>query len=346
VKKVNLNKVIITSSVQTVPKKEMVYYSPQPERIPSVGDVVIAKITTIGEHVELENRNARIHKIFDGTQFVGAWGNRYATDAFEALVPDRPVTHCDLVARGGVIGVVKSKFSSVKDPTKVEILGYVLNPDKKVINTRDYPIKIKTKPNQNPRKNLILVVGSSMNAGKSTAAKAAIYSLVVKKKSVAAGKVTGTASLKDLLLMEDSGANEVIDFTYLGYPSTYMLEKETVIDIFEKIYAYLSPKAKDYVVLEIADGILQRETSFLLSYPGLHEKLHKLIFCCTESIAVRGGIEFLKERYNLTPDAISGRAVNSELGQREIRQFLDIPMFNSMEVSINHVYKILTDKET
>ncbi|MDI3547745.1 MAG: hypothetical protein PWR10_1397 [Halanaerobiales bacterium] len=40
-KKINLNRVIITSAVQTVPKKEMVYYTPQPERVPQVGDVVL-----------------------------------------------------------------------------------------------------------------------------------------------------------------------------------------------------------------------------------------------------------------------------------------------------------------
>jgi hypothetical protein len=340
-KKINLNKVIITSAVQTVPKKEMIYYAQKPQHIPQAGDVVFARIKTIGQHTELENRNARIHRIFDQTLLIGALGNRYATDYFEGIIPGELLSKIDLLARGGVIGLVKSKYSSIKDPTKLDILGYVLNKNEEIVNTRNYKIKIKSNVKQISMKNLILVVGSSMNAGKSTAAKALIYSLVVKNKSVAAGKVTGTASLKDLLLMEDSGANEVIDFTYLGYPSTYLLNFDIVIDIFEKIYSYLSTKAKDYIVIEIADGILQRETAFLLGHPSVQEKIYKLIFCCSDSIAVRGGVELLKDRYNLIPDAISGRAVNSESGQNEIRLFSSIPMFNSMEVDVNQVYSIL-----
>jgi hypothetical protein len=34
-------------------------------------------------------------------------------------------------------------------------------------------------------------------------------------KKVRASKITGTASLKDILLMNDAGANPYADFTYL-----------------------------------------------------------------------------------------------------------------------------------
>jgi hypothetical protein len=52
---------------------------------------------------------------------------------------------------------------------------------------------------------------------------------------VSASKVTGTASLKDILHMQDAGASIVNDFTHFGYPSTYLLEEKEVVKIFNDL---------------------------------------------------------------------------------------------------------------
>jgi len=65
-----------------------------------------------------------------------------------------------------------------------------------------------------------------MNSGKSLTAAAICWALSAMGHKVRGCKVTGTASLKDILHMEDAGASPVADFTYFGYPSTFLLEQE------------------------------------------------------------------------------------------------------------------------
>lgn len=340
-RKLDIKKIIITSAIKSVPKNMMQYYIQDQNHIPRIGDIVLGRVKRISQYSELENRSGRIHQIFHGTLGLLSWGNRYATEFYEGIIPDKPVSRCDLLARGGVIGEVKSKCSSAKDPTKIDILGYVCDKEGNILNTTDFKPAIKKNNTKNKCKNLILVVGSAMNAGKSTAAKAIIYSLASNNKCVCSGKVTGTASLKDLLLMEDAGSQETIDFTFWGYPSTYLLDFDIILEIFENSYSYLNARTKDYVVLEIADGILQRETSFLLKNEKVKEKIHRLILCCNNAVTAKGGLSIVEHQYGLKVNAISGMAANSYLGQQEIRQFTDIPLFNSMEIDTSLVYNIV-----
>ena len=69
-----------------------------------------------------------------------------------------------------------------------------------------------------------------MNSGKSTSATACCWALTNLGYDVRASKVTGTASLKDILHMQDAGASIVNDFTHFGFPSTYLLEEKEVVD--------------------------------------------------------------------------------------------------------------------
>ena len=68
--------------------------------------------------------------------------------------------------------------------------------------------------------------------------------------TVRAAKITGTASLKDILLMEDNGASPVADFTYLGYPSTYMLDEPDLLHIFDTLDLKYANSPKNFWVVD------------------------------------------------------------------------------------------------
>ena len=57
------------------------------------------KVTRIGQHSGLENKNGRIHVINDGSKGVFVFGNRYAPDHFEGYVPDTNLTEVDMLAQ-------------------------------------------------------------------------------------------------------------------------------------------------------------------------------------------------------------------------------------------------------
>ena len=332
---------ILPSAAFTVTKKHIKYYDFL-DKSPEVGDVVYGRISRIGQHSELENKYGRIHKISDGSKAAFVFGNRYAPDYYEGFVPDMMKSEVDLLARSGVIGEVTFKNASIKDPTRVRILGYVCDDEAVVLNTQQHPlIKPSLEVKKANRSKLILCIGTSMNSGKSTSAVACCWALSTMGYDVRASKITGTASLKDILNMQDAGAKIVNDFTHFGLPSTYMLGEAELLHIFNHTDLKYGNNPKNYWVVEIADGVLQRETAMLLASEDVRSRIHRLIFSAHDAFGAVGGIDVLKKRLGLTPDAVSGVCSGSPLAIRELSDFTNIPVFNNLERDLNQLSEIL-----
>jgi len=311
------------------------------EKPPQVGDMVYGIVDRIGQHSSLENAAGRIHMIHGGTKAIFVFGNRYAPDFYEGLVPEKMTDKVDILARSGIVGTVQTKNLLIKDPTKARILGYVCDKSGNAMNTKKFPlINPQATVKKYPRAKMILVCGTSMNSGKSMAAAACCWVLTLMGYNVRSAKVTGTAGLKDILLMNDSGARHYADFSYLGYPSTYLLSKEELIGIFDKLDLKYANNPKNFWVVELADGIIQRETRVLLESEQVRSRIYKLIFCANDAFGAIGGLNILKN-LGLKPNAISGVCSSSPLHVRELVEFTDIPVFNSAEPDTNKLHEIL-----
>jgi hypothetical protein len=312
------------------------------DKKPEVGDVVFGKISHLGLTQQLENCQGRMHNVVVGSKAIFVFGNRYAPDYYEAFVPEKVQTEVDLLSSGGVIGNVVAKNSQTSDPTKVRIIGYALDKDGSVINTTKMSmIKPNRKDLKFPRAKLTLVVGTSMNSGKSYTAASCCWALASMGYDVRAAKITGTARLRDVLRMEDAGATHVADFTHFGYPSTYMLDEDTLLKIFNDADLKHANNPKNHWVVELADGILQRETAILLQSDVVQRRIHRLVFAAGDAFGAIAGMQILKDRYGLTPDAISGVVSSSPLGVREMQQYLSIPVFDNMSWDLKQIADII-----
>ena len=204
---------VAPSAAYTLKQSQLKFYSTE-LGMPRAGDLVYGKIDHIGQHSSLENRSGRIHAIHNGTFGIFVFGNRYAPDYYEAFVPDCVRSNVDLIARSGVVGSVITKNTRIKDPTTVEIIGTVCDADGLPLNTGQFPLIIPRRvEKRTPRAKMILVCGTTMNSGKSAAAAASCWILSSLGKKVKGSKVTGTASLKDILHMNDAGAVSYSDFS-------------------------------------------------------------------------------------------------------------------------------------
>jgi hypothetical protein len=277
----------------------------------------------------------------DSSKGIFVFGNRYAPDYYEGLVPEAMTEEVDLLARSGMVGTVKTKNSLIKDPTRVKILGYVCDESENILNTRNFSlVKTRKSTKKRPRARMILVCGTSMNSGKSMAASACCWALTSSGHNVRASKVTGTASLKDILHMNDAGANRYSDFTYLGYPSTYMLSEEELHAIFNQLDLKYANNPKNFWVVELADGIIQRETRMLLQSEQVRSRIHRLIFCANDAFGAIGGLDILGT-FDLRPDALSGICSSSPLHIRELHEFTNIHVFNSAQPDKDGLAEIL-----
>lgn len=333
----------LPSAAYTIPRKEIKGYKPF-HRKPVIGDLCYGEIVSIGQHNSLENSEGRIHTIHLGTRAIFVFGNRYAPDYYEGIIPGfDDIADLDLLARSGLVGKVISKSAKVISPTKIKPLGFACNAQGEILNTKDFSlINPKHTEKKFPRAKLILSIGTAMNSGKSAAATACVYALSVHEKEVRASKVTGTASLKDILGMNDAGATRYSDFSFLGYPSTYLIEEQEAIDIFNKLDLKYANNKDNYWVVEFADGLNQRETAILLQSEVVRSRIHKLIFSAADSFGAIGGLQVLRERFGLVPDAISGVCSSSPLHIKELSEYTDIPVFNSLNIDSKMLYKLLS----
>jgi hypothetical protein len=311
-------------TTRAVPLDEMASVVPM-YAPPRIGDLVLAEVQDLGRHNRMEISTGVTMYLFPGDYIVGAFGNRYATDQYEGYLPTRPVEACDLLSVGGVCGEVASQHVSMVDPTRLRIVGLVSDKYGRPINQRTFGLPSHAVGERlESSAEVILVVGSSMNSGKTTTAGTLARALSRANFSVAAGKITGTAAGKDGRFYEACGAKPVLDFTSAGYPSTYMLALEELLGVYDSILSNLRGSNPDYIIIEIADGIFQRETRMLLESAEFRRSADHVFFAAGDSLSAESGVRSIRE-YGLPLRATAGSVTQSPLASREAEVALGMP---------------------
>lgn len=170
-----------------------------------------------------------------------------------------------------------------------------------------------------------------MDSGKTTSAAFLARGLKTTGKKVAFIKLTGTSFTKDKDFVYDCGADITVDFTDGGFPSTYMCSKEEIKDLYQTLLNLISHEDPEYIVMEIADGLLQRETDFLLRDKEFMNTIHSMIFSCGDSLGVFYGLQWLEE-VGIIPAAICGRFTMSPLLIQEVKAKCSIPVLDINEL--------------
>ncbi len=311
------------------------------DRPPRFGDVLFGRVTSIGYPFELEDFEGHPYPLAEGTETLFIAGNRYSPDNLEGLAREAMATEMDLLAESGVVGTVRSMNAAHPNRTRVEILGYVVDEKGRVLNTFDNAPTPQAPDRSRPRAKLILNVGTSMNSGKTTTAVACCRALAGAGDEIRATKLTGVAGPRDTRRMLAAGAIEIADFLDLGWPSTYLIDEPDVIGIFDHFDATHGSNPDAYWVVEISDGILQRETAILLRSDVVRSRIHRLVFSVSDALGAIGGLAVLRDQFGLVPDALSGRLTGSPLMIRELRAHTDIPVFDNRADDLAALRRVL-----
>lgn len=313
--------------------------------LPIAGDIAIFEVIETGKHKAVQSDKIRNTAIFPGDYIMAAWADRYATSQYEGYVPTEFHEYYHILGAGGAIGIVKSQNAALDDvePTKVRLVGYCCESDGTVINSKFYR-KEKTKftgkvPNQTK---IILSIGSTMDSGKTTTAAFTARGLKTTGKNIAFIKFTGTAYSKDKDFVHDCGADVVFDFSDVGYPSTYMCEKDDLLDVYQSLLKLTEPHNPDYIVMEIADGIFQRETLFLLKDSAFMSTIHSIVFSSGDSLSAIQGVESLS-KIGLKTRVLSGKFTMSPLLIEEVKHYLSLPVLTIDEIMTGEHNQLFLD---
>jgi hypothetical protein len=305
---------------------------------PAAGDLVLARVKRIRHHGKLQCARGRRVQLFHGDEIVVCYGDRYAPQQFEAYVP-RTIGHCHLVASGGVAAQAVNWHQRIhRGPTEIEALGILADERGNALNLRRYTLPAAGGGEASPR--IIVVAGTSMDSGKTTAGAHLVRGLSRAGLRVGAAKITGTGACNDYFLMKDAGAEPVLDFTDAGYVSTYRVGGTAIRRIFETLTAALGRSGVDVAVVEVADGLVQSETAALLGAGWLRRAIEGVVFCAQDAMGAKAGVDWLRERGHEVI-AVSGLLTAAPLAMREAGELVEPPVIGLDGLSDRYVSRSL-----
>lgn len=305
-------------------------------RSPRPGDLVLARIDALGFHRGLQLRNGRKNNLFPGDEIVVAYGNRYAPNQFEAVVP-KTLGPCHLVASGGVAAKALSWHAQIngKGPTLITPIGLLLRTDGEPANLRDYAIE-PVEALVGPHPTTIAVVGTAMDSGKTSSAAFLVRGLVRAGLRAGYAKITGTGAGGDTFLLKDAGADPVLDFTDAGVVSTYLLGLPDLERILVTLVAHLDRAGVDAIVLEIADGILQAETAALIESPVFRSIVSGVFFAAGDAMGAVAGFNWLTQR-KLAIAGLGGLMTAAPLQSQEATRATGMRTYTREDLEQPHV---------
>ncbi|MCC6408695.1 MAG: hypothetical protein IT453_16145 [Planctomycetes bacterium] len=306
------------------------------EEIPAeAGTVVAARILNAKTtYNTLEDVHGRMVALHPGDVIAGALGHRDALYGYSGRVPKKVAVgdEIQLLNIGGVIGSGAKATPGLGEPFRIEVLGSILRFP--YLGTRvgvpaqvqqaalpHRPLPAKVPP-------VVALVGTCMDAGKTTAASVIIGELSRAGLRIAAGKLTGVSLRRDVLQMHDCGADAISIFTDFGVVTT---NEQNVLAAAHSAIAHLSESEPDLLVLEMGDGLLGTYgVQTLLSDAALRSTLQAIVLCAQDPVGAWGGAQLLADRYGLAVDVISGRVTDTPVGSRFCNEKLGVPAWNAL----------------
>ncbi len=281
---------------------------------PRAGDLVLARVLEVGAHQRLELTTSRKALLFEGDEIVLAYGNRYAPDQFEAVTPE-DLGPCDLAAAGGIAARVIAKNERMEEPTRIQPVGVFVDEAGAALNLRAFALAA---PEAIDAPAMFTVVGGSMNAGKTTTAASIIKGLTRAGYRVGAAKLTGTGAGNDFWHMRDAGAFRVLDFTDVGMATTYRADRGELAHGVRTLIGALAQDGADALVLEVADGLFQEETAWLIASGLLNLPRSGYLYAGESAASCAMGVHWLRQHGRVL--GLSGLVSQSPLACREATQ--------------------------
>ena len=303
----------------------------------ATGDYVVGEVTFAPrETTRIESTDGREVEVLVGDLVVGALGRRAATLSavgdWEAIGPDLEM---EALTSAGLIGRSTSVGWHTPPIMRLAYQGHVVRSGRKVV-MKDF---LTEAPAGAYRVPTILIVGTSMEAGKTSAAKVIIRQLDAAGLRVVGAKLTGAGRYRDILAMRDAGADAVYDFIDGGLPSSVCPQAE-YREVLAHLLARIAGERPDVVVVEGGASPLEPYNGdTLLTEIGPHVVC--TVLCASDPYAVVGVVQ----GFGIVPDLVAGIATNTSAGVELIRRLAGLEALNLHDRSTHaRLRGILTEK--
>ena len=287
------------------------------ERVPredwAFGEYVVAEVRSVptGWAGGFELAGGRGVSPMKGDLLVGALSRRFATleatGSFEDVGADG-VMH--LLTDAGCFGKLTSwsRFS----PRLIEVAyaGHVLVGGSRA-HMRDWA---PSHTGERFRLPVVLIVGTSMSAGKTHAGRLAVRALHELGHRVLAAKLTGAGRRRDVMSLGDAGADHVFDFMDAGLPTT-VCPPEEYRDAIGALLSTVTHVDATVAVVEAGASPLEPHNGATL-VDLLGDNVAYTILCASDPYAVEG----IKAAWRRDFDLVGGPAANTAAGIQLVRR--------------------------
>lgn len=306
------------------------------QTIPATTGTVIAGrvLTSKNAYNKLEDVGGRMTELRPGDVIIGALGERHALHGYSGQVPASVAVgdRLQLLNIGGVLGVGATPAPGLGAPHEIEVLGSVQRFDGlersvgQPANIADAAWERSPLPEQMPP--VLTLLGTAMDAGKTTAAAVIIGGMTRRGLRVAAGKLTGVSLRRDILQMADAGAEPVSLFTDFGVVTS---SPENAPPTARAILAHLAEAEPDVIVLEMGDGLLGTYgVQAILDAPDLRQAMTATVLCAQDPVGAWGAQQLLAHEHDTCAALVSGPVTDNPVGRSFCEEHLGLAAHNAL----------------
>jgi hypothetical protein len=285
------------------------------------GDYVVGEVVN-HSRVPIELQNGRMAEVFRRDLVVGALGRRHATleasGTWEAVEADG-LMH--VLTGAGLLGRVTSVSRALLPLVKVAYRGHV-HLDGRAARMDDY---VDLSPRAFDLPPVVLVIGTSMSAGKTTTARLVVRRLKMRGLSVAGAKLTGAGRYRDVLSLQDAGADAIFDFVDVGLPSS-ICSPEDYRTRVRALLAQISATGPDVVVAEAGASPLEPYNGDTVM-EELGDRVRCLILAAADPYATLG----VQAAFGVRPDLVTGLATSTVAGCELVVKLTGLPAINVLD---------------
>jgi hypothetical protein len=291
----------------------------------ATGDYIVGRVTGRPSALyKIELRNGRMVDVLDGDLVVGALGDRAATlegvGSWEAIGSDGAF---HALTGAGLFGLATSTSLLLPTLMSLQYMGHVER-DGRPVRMADFVPPVADLPLKAP---VILLVGTSMSAGKTTAGRMIIHELKKHGLRIAGAKFTGAARYRDILTYQDAGADAIVDFVDAGLPST-VVPKKTFKQALRYLISRVAALEPDVLVVEAGASPLEPYNGEA-AIDALHKQVRMVCLSASDPYSVVG----VQTAFGLMPDLITGPATNTTAGVELVEKLTGIQAMNLMDPS-------------
>jgi len=289
----------------------------------ATGDYVEGEVAgSVTKLYHIEDRCGHMVRVEPGDWVVGALADRAAT--LEGVGSWRDIDSdggMHSLTSAGLFGRFTSYSQLLPDPLQLKYRGHLCRNGEKVCMSHFAPTAKSHKFNVPT----VMLVGTSMSAGKTTAGRRVCKEFDRAGLFVIGSKLTGAGRYQDILSYLKTGATEIFDFVDVGLPSTVVPEVDYRAAI-RPLLNFIDDLQPDLLVVEAGASPLEPYNGAALM-DEIGDNVVCTILCASDPYAVVG----VQQAFGLRPDIVTGPAAQTSAAVELVYKLSGLPAINIID---------------